>query len=192
MKNEKKANNNNPLNNNQENTEKQKTKEQFTKKEIEEKTNIKNTCDEKIHELECIIEEKHNQLLRLQAEFINFRNRVEQEKTQLRSTIIADVLKEFVCVFDDFQTALEQSKLDENEKKGFELVYAKLISAGENLGLKKIPTINEQFNPNHHEVLLTEVCEKSKENQILTELQSGYMVNDKVIRTAKVKVAIQK
>jgi molecular chaperone GrpE len=152
----------------------------------------KNTSDKKILELEQQLEEKNDQLLRLQAEFINFRNRVEQEKIQTRATVVADVLKEFVCVFDDFQTALEHSKLNENEKKGFELVFAKLISAGENLGLKKIPTVKEIFNPNFHEVLLTEICKDITENEIIAELQPGYMVNNKVIRTAKVKVGIKK
>jgi len=95
----------------------------------------------------------------------------------------------FINVFDDFELALKNKTENAEEfRKGMELIFAKLISTSEELGAKRIKTTGEQFNPHQHEALLAEVSDKP-EQEILEELQAGYIFNNQTLRTAKVKVA---
>ena len=73
--------------------------------------------------------------------------------------------------------------------KGIELIYSQLYSLLEKEGLRKIDALNKKFNANCYEVLLTEVDEKKDEDTVIEELQKGYMLNDKILRYAKVKIS---
>jgi len=128
--------------------------------------------------------------LRLQAEFANFKKRAEESQAKSYVQARCDVLREFVKVFDDFELALKNTTKENPEefKKGIEMIFAKFISTAEEMGLERIKTVGEQFNPQEHEALLAQESDKP-EHSILEELQSGYKVRDVVIRTAKVKVA---
>jgi len=135
-----------------------------------------------------LVEESKDKLLRLQAEFANFRKRTLEEQSQAHARGVAEALKVFVDVFDDFQLALNNKTTDESFKRGMEMIFAKFISTAEKLGLQKINSLGQKFDPRLHEALLAEESDKES-NTILEELQPGYLVADKVIRTAKVKVA---
>ncbi len=139
------------------------------------------------HALEEELGETKDKLIRLSAEFANFHKRTQEEQTQAHSRGVANTLKEFVNVFDDFELALKNAPTSDF-KKGVELIFAKFITTAEELGLEKIVSIGEKFDPNMHEVLLTGESDKPSQ-EIIEELQSGYKVKGKVIRTAKVKVA---
>lgn len=130
-------------------------------------------------------EELTNDLKRLQAEFENYRKRIERdrelEKTQAKKEIILKLLG----VLDNFELALKAGQTGEFAK-GIELIYAQLLSALESEGLKVIPT--KKFDPQYHEALLME--ENEKENgTILEVLQKGYTLKGIVIRHAKVKLS---
>ncbi len=126
---------------------------------------------------------------RLQAEFANYKRRTEEEKANAVNIGVSKALKYFINVFDDFDLALKNKTENVEEyRKGMELLFAKLVSTGEELGLQKIKTVGEQFNPLLHEALLAEESEKP-EQEILEELQSGYLFKERPLRTAKVKVA---
>lgn len=129
-----------------------------------------------------------DQYVRLQAEYANFVRRTQEEKSKSYEKGAQDVLSGVVKVLDDFQLALNSATNLEGFKKGMEMIYANIISTGEEFGLERIKTVGEKFNPIEHEALLVEESKK-KTLSILEELQSGYSVNGKVIRTAKVKVA---
>ena len=129
-----------------------------------------------------------DQYTRLQAEYANFVRRTQEERNQMYTKGVSDVLSGVVKVLDDFQLALENVTELDNFKKGMEMIYANIISTGEEFGLEKIKTVGEIFDPTKHEALLTEKSKK-KEQTILAELQSGYAVKGKIIRTAKVKVS---
>ena len=134
-------------------------------------------------------ESMKTQYLRLQAEFANYKRRTDEEKPGYVDIGIAKALKMFINVFDDFELALKNKTNNAEEyQKGMELLFAKLISASEELGASRIKTTGEQFNPHLHEALLTEVSDKP-EQEILEELQAGYLFNNQTLRTAKVKVA---
>ncbi len=127
-------------------------------------------------------------MLRLQAEFSNFQRRTEEEKSRVYSDAVGDVMKNFISIFDDFDLALRSEDNHENFRKGVELIFAKFITTAEEFGLEKINTKDESFDPHLHEALLAEESE-GPEQMILEEMQSGYKIKDKVLRTAKVKVS---
>lgn len=126
--------------------------------------------------------------LRLQAEFANYKRRMETLRENSFQDGFIDVLRKLVDVFDDFELALKNATQNDDFKKGIELVYAKLVSAGESYGMKKIQTVGEMFDATKHEALLTEESDLPS-HTVIEELQSGFVVGDKVIRTAKVKCA---
>jgi len=145
-------------------------------------------CKKSLESVEKELQQKNDLLLRLGAEYANFKRRTEEERDVLYSNAVGDVLKDFVSVFDDFELALNNSSSPEDFKKGVELIFAKFVDVAQDFGLEKIKTNNEKFNPMEHEALLAE-SSKKPEQTIIEELQSGYKVKGKVIRTAKVKVA---
>ncbi len=134
------------------------------------------------------LETLRDQLIRMTAEYANFKRRSEEERSQLYERGASDVLSGIVKVLDDFALALSNANELDGFKKGMEMIYANIISTGEEFGLEKIKTEGELFNPTQHEALLTEKSDQEPQT-ILQELQSGYMVKGKVIRTAKVKVS---
>lgn len=127
------------------------------------------------------------QLKRLQAEFENYQKRTEREQEHFRTIACAGVIERLLPVLDNFELALKNAGTD-NFAKGVELVYAQLVEALSEYGLEPINPINEPFDPQRHEALLTEESDQQK-NTIIEVLQKGYSLNGKLIRSAKVKVA---
>ncbi len=147
------------------------------------KENLKEELERKTKENEELVE----QLKRLQAEFDNYRKRVEKQKDELKDFILKDFIIKLLPILDSFEVALKHDKNNEEFRKGVELIYAQLHSYLKSLGLREIKA-KGKFNPELHEVLLAEKSDKP-ENQIIEELQKGYTLNGKVIRTAKVKIS---
>ena len=166
------------------------SKEKSKKESSKKHDSKKESKDSKIshEELHLQLKEKTDLMIRLQAEFANFKRRTEEERLRIYNEAVGDVLKSFVNVFDDFELALKNDSNPEEFKKGVELIFAKFISTSEEFGLKKIPTEGKEFDPRLHEALLAEESD-GPEQMILEELQAGYQVKDSVIRTAKVKVS---
>jgi molecular chaperone GrpE len=135
-------------------------------------------------------------LQRLQAEFENFKKRIDKEKIDFRNIITADVIKSFLPVLDSFELALKtkesDSKLSDSEHKmvkGLEMIFSQFYSALESQGLAPIKSVGEKLDPYRHEVLMQqETSDESKDGFIAEELQKGYLCNDEVIRFSKVKV----
>jgi len=125
---------------------------------------------------------------RLQADFENYKKRTEKEKQEFVNYACQNIVLDLLPILDNFELALQHTKNQEEFVKGIELVYANFIDVLEKKGLKQINSINKEFNPVIHEALMQE---KSKESPgtIIEEFQKGYMINDKVIRPTKVKVA---
>ena len=127
-----------------------------------------------------------NDLKRLQAEFENFKKRCEKENSEYMRYANEKIITDLLPVLDSFKLSLKNTHDIKEFKKGVELIYAQLSSALEKQGLRSINSVGEQFDPYKHEVLLVE--DSDKDNEVLEELLKGYMLNDKIIRHAKVKI----
>ena len=134
------------------------------------------------------IEELTDTLKRLQAEFENFKKRIEKEKTEFVKYAHADIIEKMLPVLDSFEIALKNTNDQEKFVEGMKIIYAQLYSILEAEGLKPINAAGENFDPYKHEVLLKEESDKP-EGTILEEFQKGYMLNDKVLRLSKVKIS---
>ncbi|WP_077367988.1 nucleotide exchange factor GrpE [Anaerosalibacter sp. Marseille-P3206] len=135
-------------------------------------------------------EEISNQYLRLQADFINYKNRVEKEKENLYSHASEDLLCALLPVLDNFERALESvENTDDSFYKGMEMIYDQFDKALKEIGLEEIDAIHEKFDPNYHHAALQEESEEFDEGIVLDVFQKGYMFKDKVIRPSMVKVS---
>ena len=134
------------------------------------------------------IQELTEMLKRTQADFINFKNRVEKETQDLYKYSTVDLVKKLLPVLDSFELALINSQDLAKFKEGVELVYAQLLDAFKQEGVKQIKAIGEKFDPYKHEVLLKGKSDKEPDT-IIEELQKGYELKEKVIRHSKVKIS---
>lgn len=150
------------------------------KKELQEKAQPQQNKQEK-----KLVEYKET-LQRLQAEFENYRKRVEKEQAAFQQYASGEVVTQLLPLLDSFSLAL--SKAEKNETtKGFELIYAQLFEMLEKQGLQKIECVGKKFDPTQHEALMQE--EGEEKGVVLEELQKGYMLHDKILRPARVKVS---
>lgn len=127
-------------------------------------------------------------LQRLQAEFENYEKRIDKEKEDFVKYAKHEMIAKILPILDSFELALKNCKIDKDALKGFELIFSQLYSTLEAEGLRPIEAFGKKFDPYKHEVLMQEISDK-EEGLVLEELQKGYMLNDKVLRHSKVKVA---
>ncbi len=138
------------------------------------------------------IEELEAQLKRVAADFDNFRKRTEEEKKQTFQLAQATTLLELTPVLDNFRRATEhlpEHLKNENWVTGVLYVEKQLEQIFNDLGVTKIKTVGEVFNPQLHEAVSTEPSDTMDEHSIITELEAGYMQNGTVLKPAKVKVS---
>ena len=150
------------------------------------------SMEEKLEQAEQQIAQLKDQLLRKMAEFDNYRKRTLKEKTELSLNGGEKVLSSLLPVLDDLERAQENiEKSDEVEtlREGVELILSKLTKTLASQGLKRMETEDAVFDTDFHEaVALVPVPEADKKNRIIDCVQPGYMLNEKVLRHAKVVV----
>lgn len=135
-------------------------------------------------------------LQRLQAEFSNYKKRVERERLEFTKLVKAEFIKKLLPVVDDFERFIMNHKdeqLNQNNNqdfmKGFRLIYEKLMSLLKDEGVIPLGSEGKDFDPNFHEALIMEKTDdESKDGKVLEEWERGYLFNDNVLRVAKVKV----
>lgn len=131
----------------------------------------------------------NDKYLRLCAEYDNFRKRSQKEKDSLYADIKAETLKKFLPVYDNLVRALDQSTEDEAYRRGVEMIMTQFNTTMEKLGVTEIESLGRKFDPAfHNAVMHVEDAEKG-ENEIVEVFQKGFIMGDKVIRFAMVKVA---
>ena len=131
----------------------------------------------------------NDKYLRLCAEYDNFRKRSQKEKDALYDDIKANTLKAFLPVYDNLVRALAQSTEDEAYKKGVEMIMAQFRTTMEKLGVTEMDCLGQKFDPAFHNAVMHVEDEEKGENEIVEVFQQGFMLGDKVIRFAMVKVA---
>ena len=127
--------------------------------------------------------------LRLLAEYDNFRKRSQKEKDSLYGDIKADTLSKFLPVYDNLCRALAQNTEDEAYRKGVEMIMTQFEQTLEKLGVTKIESLGQTFDPNMHNAVMHVEDEEKGENEIVEVFQEGFLLGEKVIRFAMVKVA---
>ena len=128
--------------------------------------------------------------LRKGAEFDNYRKRVERERREQADQAVVDLLQELLLVVDDFDRALTVGG-DEGGayRKGVELIHGKLHDLLRKQGLKAMDVIGADFDPKVHMAVMHEESPEHREGEVIGELQKGYLLNDRLLRPAMVKVA---
>ena len=131
----------------------------------------------------------NDKYLRLMAEYDNYRKRSQKEKDALYGDIKANTLKSFLPVYDNLVRALAQQTEDEAYKKGVEMIMTQFNSTMEKLGVTPMDCLGQKFDPAFHNAVMHVEDEEKGENEIVEVFQQGFMLGDKVIRFAMVKVA---
>lgn len=131
----------------------------------------------------------NDKYLRICAEYDNFRRRSQKEKEALYGDVKADTLLKFLPVYDNLVRALSAATEDEAYKKGVEMIMTQFNTTMEKLGVTKIDSLGEKFDPAFHNAVMHIDDEEKGENEIVEVFQEGFKLGDKVIRFAMVKVA---
>jgi molecular chaperone GrpE len=147
--------------------------------------------------LEAENAELRDRLARRQADFENYRKRVERERTETYNRVVADIAAKLLPVLDNLKRALEtEASVEATESdefrhflSGVDLIYKQLNGVLEALGVKQIASVGEQFNPHLHEAVVTEATNEYEPDTVMQEIVAGYRLGDKLIRPALVKVA---
>jgi len=139
-----------------------------------------------------------DQLLRRQAEFENLRRRFERDRKEIYARIKADLLIDLLPILDNFERALQSQSMPgttdmaESLRLGIELIYKQFKDVLARLGLEQIEALGKPFDPHLHEALATEESETHEDQIIIEEMQRGYRLNNRLLRPARVKVAVRK
>lgn len=168
-----------------------------TEEKIEAEESQEQTAEEKLEkELETVkklVEDQKDKYLRLSAEFDNYRKRTLKEKAELIKNGGEKAISSILPVLDDLERALQNMQKAEDVKAiydGVDLIYQKFLKSLSHEGLKKIEPVGESFNTDYHEAIaLVPAPSEDQKGKVLDCVQTGYTLNDKVIRHAKVVVA---
>ena len=134
-------------------------------------------------------EAESERYMRLMAEFQNFRKRVAREKSDIHAYANEKIVGDLLPVLDNFERALDTEGGDlEAYAKGMQLIFEQLKKALENAGLEEIKAMDETFDPNVHNAVMTESLEEKEDGTVTKVLQKGYKLKDKVIRPSMVAV----
>ena len=145
----------------------------------------------KSSKLEEKIAELEDARMRQLAEFENFRKRSEKEKSQMFEVGAKSVVEKILPVIDNFERGLASMPEEEKGKPfadGIELVYKQMLGALDEIGVKPIEAVGQEFDPNFHNAVLTVESEDMESGTVAEELQKGYMYQDSVVRHSMVKV----
>jgi molecular chaperone GrpE len=133
----------------------------------------------------------HDRLLRKTAEFDNYRRRIERERREQADQAVVNILQDVLLIVDDFDRALtvDASSQSDAYRKGVELIYQKLSDLLRKRGVKAFDSLGADFDPNIHQAVVHESSPDHREGEIIGEMQKGYMMGDRLLRPAMVKVA---
>ena len=130
-----------------------------------------------------------DRLLRTAAEFDNYRKRVERERRELADYTAGEVVKELLPIIDNLERALQASDPDDPLRIGVELIHKQMLDLLRKRGVVPIEALGADFDPNLHEAVSHEESAEHREGEVMSELQRGYKVGDRLLRPAMVKVA---
>jgi molecular chaperone GrpE len=133
-----------------------------------------------------------DRLARMQAEFDNYRKRNAREQAEFRDYAIADAIKSFLPVLDNFDLALRHQQAEPADsalRSGIELIRKQMEDVLARLGVQPVPTEGQQFDPRVHEAIEMVESRDHADHEVIEELQRGYKLKDRLLRPAMVRVA---
>jgi molecular chaperone GrpE len=150
--------------------------------------------------LQAALDETKEALARRQADFENYRKRIERERGEAHLRVVADVARKLLPVVDNLARALDAEKtVQSNESRefrhflqGVELISKQLNDLLESLGIQPIASVGERFDPHIHEAVVTEPSDNYEPDTVTEELARGYRIGDRLLRPAMVKVAARR
>ncbi|MCC7418133.1 MAG: nucleotide exchange factor GrpE [Acidobacteria bacterium] len=144
-----------------------------------------------VAELKRERDDLQDRFLRKAAEFENYRRRVERERREQADQTVLGLLEELLTVLDDFDLALnvEHGPAESAYRKGIELIHAKLHDVLRKYGVAGFDALGADFDPNRHEAVMYEAGSGRRDGEVIEELRRGYMLGDRLLRPAMVKVA---
>lgn len=135
------------------------------------------------------IEELTDRLKRSMAEFDNYRKRTEKEKSNMYMIGAKDIVEKMLPVVDNFERGLAQAPEGDSFAEGIKMIYKQLMTTLDELGVKPIEAVGQEFDPNFHNAVMHVEDEEVAENIVVEEFQKGYTYKDVVVRHSMVKVA---
>jgi molecular chaperone GrpE len=148
--------------------------------------------DPAVEKLQAERDRYYDLLLRKTAEFDNYRKRVERERREQADTATANILLELLSVVDDFERALKaETVVDQSDgyRRGVEIIHRQLLDLLRRRGVKPIDAIGADFDPHLHQAVSHEESPEHRRGEIVEEYRRGYMLGDRLLRPAMVKVA---
>ena len=135
------------------------------------------------------LQEVNDRLMRLRADFDNFRRRTRQEKEELSAVVLQNFMTELLPLVDNFERALAAETADADLlRDGIVMVYNQFAAVLQKNGLEPIKAVGEKFDPNFHQAVMRVEDTTKEDNTVVEELQKGYIVQARVIRPSMVKV----
>jgi molecular chaperone GrpE len=150
-------------------------------------------------DLQALKEERdslYDRLLRKQAEFENYKKRMDREKAEFAQFASLELIKELLNTVDSFELALRNAASEGSGKedvlRGLELIYKQLQDTLGRFGLKAIEAKGKKFDPNFHQAVATQATNEVEENTVIEEMRKGYTLNGRLLRAAMVSVSVKK
>jgi molecular chaperone GrpE len=163
----------------------------------------KNVAGDPLEEIQSELEtakqeakEAYDRFLRVSAEFENYKKRSTREMEDFRKYANQSLIKEMLAVVDNLERALNssngKSSIDKCMADGVNLTLKEILKVFEKFNVKPIESIGQPFDPTFHQAMMQEETDEHPENTIITELQKGYMIHDRLLRPSMVVVAAPK
>jgi len=132
-----------------------------------------------------------DRLLRTAAEFDNYRKRIDRERRDQADAAVADAIEELLPIIENLERALEAPAGSDPEvyRKGVELIHLQMAELLRKRGVKPIRAVGADFDPRFHQAVMHEVSNEHREGEVMDELSRGYMLGERLLRPAMVKVA---
>ncbi|WP_430793439.1 nucleotide exchange factor GrpE [Bacillus thuringiensis] len=165
--------------------------EQFDEDVMSENNDKAALLQEKVDELQAKLTETEGRTLRLQADFENYKRRVQMDKQAAEKYRAQSLVSDILPALDNFERAMQVEATDEQTKsllQGMEMVHHQLLEALTKEGVEVIGAVGKQFDPNEHQAIMQVEDSEFESNAVVEEFQKGYKLKDRVIRPSMVKV----
>lgn len=134
-------------------------------------------------------EDANTKFLRLMADFQNYRKRVDKEKSDIYARANEGIMLGLLTVIDNFERAIEHESKDEKYAEGMQLIFKQLMDVLQASGLEEIKALDEDFDPNIHNAVMTCDSDEHETGKVVEVLQKGYLLNGRLLRASMVKVS---